>query len=619
MTHVTWAPLLGAVASDCGCDSYTISYLVRRLNSEGVRFLTVNLPKLGKSVLRSMELKKFVRPTDFAWKARSLRYFRSLLDKIFCHKTGDLLDDYCVISFNYIRQLCEYAYKLGLAFTPEQNSVAEAKYLAVNRELGDLSYDPTWLEKLRKAAENYYKPLFKTEVHEILSHGTRPGPGAFVGSDLTRRTAGVPWYIWKINPQCVTGTCNSSQTPFSGYFKPYPSAPTPIIPVEESRICQVRFVKKDSRGPRVISKEPYHQLRAQMAFFSWSSRTLELVSRCRINFVDQSVNQRLAKSSSIDGSNATLDLKDASDRIGYKLARHVFSNAPGVSYFLRNFRSTHFELPSGRRGRLSAVAGMGSGLTFPLLAFFVQLSVCVAVVDRTGLPFEEVRSFVYVYGDDLIVPTRWVEYAFKGLEKSGLLVNHDKSYWRGPFRESCGGDYINGNECAPVRLKLHSCDLPSPKECRDGFSFTRFDAEIVKALVAHSHELRRSGMNATASFWEISLSKVIPMPYVGYGSPVLGRYTWDSSLVYQQACGGDAGSPDGYIFKAARVLPVLEDSRTRCPYKFLGGSLKPKTLQSGIGIPDGVALAYDLSPVPRKSRIRIGKTPIISATRVAGI
>lgn len=610
--RIDWIQVLNRLGRDCDIDLYTLSYLRHRFEYEGVKLLTVTLPKLAKAVIRSVEIGYFDRPTDFAWQGCSLRYFRSLLVKIFCRKTGRLLSDYCPVAFYALRQFCEYFYKLGLDFEPEVLTEAQNKYLAVNKELAELDLSFDWSEMLRKNAETFYADLFKSSPSDILAYGVRCGPGSFAGAKWIQENFGVSYNEWKTFPDELTGTCSRSWAAYSGYGKPYPSSDTRVVIHDDYKVAEVLFVKKDSRGPRVISKEPYHLIRPQMAFFSWASKTLERVTQFRINFVDQTINQRLACEGSASGKYATLDLKDASDRVSITLLRRIFQNSSGIRYFLNHLRSTHFVTPRGRRGVVTSVAGMGSGLTFPLLAFLVQISICTEISKRFGLKFSTVRSEVFVYGDDVVVPTRWVSAAVSGLEKSGLLVNRDKSFSQGPFRESCGGDFIGGIECAPTRLKLQFIELPKPRDCRFGLTVPVFDGQFVKAIVAHTHELRRSGLNSLASYLEHGLEKIIPMPYVGYGSAVLGRYTWDTSLIYGQTTVCDASAPDGYI-KGCLATPALETSRRPCPRKYLTAFLKRGYDKFQWLSGDRQESEFGSVPRPRHIRLRIRKVSVLAA------
>lgn len=48
--------ILIRLCRDLNIDDRTCNYLTTRLNAEGYKFLTVTLPKLGKFLLRSIEL-----------------------------------------------------------------------------------------------------------------------------------------------------------------------------------------------------------------------------------------------------------------------------------------------------------------------------------------------------------------------------------------------------------------------------------------------------------------------------------------------------------------------------------------------------------------------------------
>lgn len=62
-------------------------------------------------------------------------------------------------------------------------------------------------------------------------------------------------------------------------------------------------------------------------------------------------------------------------------------------------------------------------------------------------------SELAVFGDDLIVRVEDVTRTVSVLEAVGLKVNRHKSFTEGPFRESCGGDYLLGADVVPLRVK----------------------------------------------------------------------------------------------------------------------------------------------------------------------
>lgn len=622
---IIWTELFERVASDCDLDRYTVEYCKSRLKKEGLKFWTVTLPKLSKSVLLGLEREFFERPTDFAWKGRSLRYFRSLLDKIFCCKTGNLLPDCDPSAIAKLRQVCEYTYKLSLGFDDQALLRAAQKYLQTQERVRELQIERSWAEELRKNAETYYPALFKADPSVILNAGPRFGPGAFSSAHGSSRKR-HKFYVAKQLPDSEVGTCDSKFACYSGYFKPYPGAPTRITPIEEWRTCQVLFVPKDSRGPRVISKEPMHLINAQMAFFAFVSRELEFATQRRINFLDQGVNKRLAAAASVDKRNATLDLKDASDNIKASLVKHIFRNAPGISFFLRNARSTHYELTlRGQRGDLllsqvgkhSMLAGMGSGLTFPILAFLIHLSICTYVKKRCCTSYADVAKRVYVYGDDVVVPTEWVSFAITALTQSGLMVNTDKSYSLGNFRESCGGDYFKGIDVTPIRLRLSNAGL-DPRMIQEGISrFASMDLRkkdnLYVELVKHTHELRLNGLDRTAEYIEDYVFRFLPDIKVGYGSPLLGRLSMSNMEITKQGVWDE--TLGAQVIWAARTSDIRISAAGVCPYKYLGRLLKTKLRPDpfiNLAVASRTGSFGEIS-VPRYTKIVIRKVPVSSA------
>lgn len=538
---ISWFDMLRSLCKDTGIDFQTRQYLLRRLSKEGLPFLTKTLPELAKSVLRSIELGYFDRPTTFAWQSRTLRFFRFALDRLFDPKTGRLLDQPDALALWQIRQMCEYVYKLSTSSTQEEEERHAQDYKAFQENLKatERSLDESWLETLRKNAETYYPELFKAHEQDILKWGPRFGPGAFLGSERTTADLRVPWWVYKRLPGNLIGTHLREFQSQSGLFKDHHlQKRRNMLPVDSPDTCQLVFVPKDSRGPRKIAKYPLFKIQASMAFFAWASETLERITRNRVNFKDQTINQRLAREGSLTGNYATGDMKDASERITHRVLRHVFRYAPGILALYRKTRSSQVILPNGEKVDLATSTTMGHGMTFPVLAFLGHLSACTKISKVHGIPFKSVMKQVYFYGDDYIVPTEWFGAASEGLELTGFLVNREKSYCRrgNSFRESCGGDYFLGNDVAPVRLKLTNAELPHTSEIKFGCSINRRKRPSgINQLVKHCEELRRNGLISTASYFENLLEQAgLPMPWVGDTSKVLGRWTWDKTLIRGQ-------------------------------------------------------------------------------------
>lgn len=511
--------LLRNLAYDVRLDSFTINYCAFRFKCEGIKFLTVTLPKLSKAVVRSLELGYFDRTdlTCFAWKGRSLRYFRSLLDRIFCRRTGKVLENASADSIRGLRQFCEYFYKLELEFDHGTVEKAIESFEQIEDEMAATKDNDCFINQLRKDFETYYPDTSRSVINDVLQNRPRSGPGTWSGMRKN-----IPFYLARVH-QTYTRGFRHDFAGVKGFFKPYPSAPVKAVPVKDTADCsELLLVPKDSRGPRTIVREPYFLLKAQLSFFDWVSDSLTRESRGRINFQDQAINREIARQSSITKEYCTIDLKEASDRVKGSIIDKIFQNSPAIRYFT-NRRTRFVRLPNGRVRRLVKLSGMGSGLTFPIMSLLAHMAIVRRVITRTGMGYASVRKLVYTYGDDIIVPSAWYNYAVEGLTLVGLKCNADKSFVNSCFRESCGGDYYNGHSVGPVRLRLSSS---APKISERGTLLLDKKPGLIQ-VERHCRELVSAGMNATANFWYFLVEKALGarLP-VGTGrTPYLCRYS----------------------------------------------------------------------------------------------
>jgi hypothetical protein len=220
--------------------------------------------------------------------------------------------------------------------------------------------------------------------------------------------------------------------------------------------AKVILVPKDSRGPRLISCEPVD--------FQWIQQGLQKslydlvenhwLTKHNVFFTNQQPNQFGALLGSKSGRYATLDLKEASDRVSLKLVCELFPEH--VKQALVAARSEQTQLPDGTVMTLRKFAPMGSAVCFPILALTIW------AVLSAGAPDLDTRERILVYGDDVIVPSGFAASAITLLESFGLLVNRNKSCLSGLFRESCGMDAFQGICVTPVRVSALWQESPHP-------------------------------------------------------------------------------------------------------------------------------------------------------------
>lgn len=156
------------------------------------------------------------------------------------------------------------------------------------------------------------------------------------------------------------------------------------------------------------------------------------------------IHREMARRSSVNGSFATLDLSNASDTLSKNLVRILLGNTRWLPV-LEDLRSPRTFI-NGRWHLLEKFSSMGNGYTFELetLIFAAICSECLVLKGHVPL----LGHNLFVFGDDIIVPTDTAQLVIDTLAWLGFTINTDKSFTEGPFRESCGADYFDGQ---PVR------------------------------------------------------------------------------------------------------------------------------------------------------------------------
>jgi hypothetical protein len=171
------------------------------------------------------------------------------------------------------------------------------------------------------------------------------------------------------------------------------------------------------------------------------------LQRFGVNLNDQTKNQRLALEGSVTGLLATIDLSMASDTVSRTLVELLLDSSPWLPY-LGQSRSPFGVLPSGEKIFYQKFSSMGNGYTFELeTVIFWSLAQAYAQV------YGAEERQIMAYGDDLVVPCDMAEGFMKLLEYVGFKPNAKKSFWSGPFRESCGKHYLCGYDVTPFYVK----------------------------------------------------------------------------------------------------------------------------------------------------------------------
>lgn len=164
-----------------------------------------------------------------------------------------------------------------------------------------------------------------------------------------------------------------------------------------------------------------------------------------------SLNSALARWGSISGLVATVDGERASDSLTISLFERVLP--PEWFKLLMAVRSPYCVI-DGQMVRLDMMSGMGNGFTFELESvLFYALGLACAEESQI---IDDPQLYVSIHGDDLIVPTDVFVDVKALFEYCGVAVNSEKSFWTGPFRESCGGHWFNGANVKPFYVEHES-------------------------------------------------------------------------------------------------------------------------------------------------------------------
>jgi hypothetical protein len=433
-----------------------ISTFERRVEHEGLTFLTTVLPTLGRAIDNYHALMVWTSPPDF-----KLQKDRDL--PIFLGKAVSRSLDGDSSAVDCVRQLSYMFYKLEADYDESTIKQFLDKFIKTDRDLADaIDFEDVTTSKLVAEIRRIIgRVLCNEDPLDI-----RPSHGG--GATACRTSNKDKYHKIRYYPKL------DDVYSYSDYF--FFSTTHLCDEMEkledsqesdpQARVC---LVPKDSRGPRVISCEPAELLYIQQGLMKKLYKVLETspMTAGQLNFTDQNINRRLAESASINNLHSTIDLSDASDRVSLELIRRVFP--PQWVRALEACRSESTILPDGRVVKLNKFAPMGSSCCFPVeaLVFWASVVASIRISQKVPpgkpLPTKVISwledrvpvwdSDVFVYGDDIIVSSTFSEVAIDGLQRIGLIVNLSKSFTDGPFRESCGGEFYLGRDITPVRVR----------------------------------------------------------------------------------------------------------------------------------------------------------------------
>nr|UJQ85388.1 MAG: hypothetical protein 3 [Leviviridae sp.] len=330
---------------------------------------------------------------------------------------------------------------------------------------------PPFILRARRLIAKALGELQPQSIMKMISMGTH-GPGATTASKGNRVT---PYYKFMDLPYTCTEAARSyayaaiSSDPHwmeileqSGRRKFIPLPGTPLYQqqlqllnecVEIVEPDKVTFVPKDCRTDRPIAVGNSLNMYLQLGVCDY------LVAKLKQVGVDLSDQQRNADMAGLGSklawigdmvnpsSFATIDLASASDTISIGIVKTLLP--PEWFAFLDDLRHKTGSV-DGKEILYEKFSAMGCGFTFPLESL-IFWAIAKAAAQEAG--FQCKRNDIAVYGDDIIVRAEAAPHVIDALKWAGFLVNTEKSFVTGSFKESCGSDYFNGNNVRPFYLK----------------------------------------------------------------------------------------------------------------------------------------------------------------------
>lgn len=206
-------------------------------------------------------------------------------------------------------------------------------------------------------------------------------------------------------------------------------------------------VPKDAEKDRGIAIEPSLNVFYQLAY---GKRIRARLKDAGVNLqYGQDIHRRVACEASKRGHLSTIDLSNASDTISRNLVKLLLPRRWFQA--LDDLRSKRTQV-NGKWYLLEKFSSMGNGFTFELETL-IFLGLILGLSTDSGQKLEPGRN-VFVFGDDIIVPSSLSKDVLAALSFFGMKPNVKKTFTDGLFRESCGGDYFDGVDVRPHFIEV---------------------------------------------------------------------------------------------------------------------------------------------------------------------
>ena len=509
-----------------------LDVLRHRYENEGASFATITIQSLSKGLLMYLETGKATY-TGFKLQANAEypRFLRGLFRLVYgeCCADKDLA----------IRAIYQFGSIFKKLRGPYSNAVLAKQlqdFVNTDQQLPS-DFSAEYLKPIVDHARSTITSIFKRFDPLCARNLPRPGPGA-TNTPVEKQLRYRPHVMYK------------QLNDVFDYQEWFYSHPWDVV--EQSKVylkmvastverptSRFKFVDKQVGKARGICIEEnemqWLQQGLKAALYDWIET--HPLTKGKINFASQEVNANLAMSSSITRTLATIDMSEASDRVSRSLVNELFSGVPELRDMLIALSTRVITLPRKINGTRSLeakkYAPMGSGLCFPVMSV-VHFALVRAIISLSMQNSMENRDSVYVYGDDILLPTSCTESVYDWLPVFGMKLNVEKSYYRGHFRESCGIHAYKGNNITPVYFKYiphQHAKVPALLSAIENEQFCReagwhsIAALIRRNVTLMTGKLPTVYQDSPALGWKSKdLLNTDPLS----GGPVKSRWNWDT-------------------------------------------------------------------------------------------
>lgn len=425
--------------------SLDLATLRRRGLSEGLPFYTNTLPRLMNEFLTHLE-SGTPSYSNFKLKTKGGIDMPAFLSGLFYEVLADTEES--VVAFKALYQVLVCFKKLKGPYSEETLNEQEREFVAVDVSLGNLDFDNHFDDLVLYWARQFISEIFfnyeDDEVFRSLFQ-PRPGPGA----------TNTPTYL----PERYELKNYFNGVPdlllFDSFFINYKEAHDEFrIDADKSdAVSRFKFVDKVVGKARGICIEENEMQFMQQGLKHLFYKVIEdhPITRGKVSFLDQSINGKLALNSSLTKRLATIDMSEASDRISRKLVDNLFTDLPRIREALNGLSTRKIQLPNLGMLETSKFAPMGSGICFPVMGI-THWALIKSIIFLSMKPDHMIRD-VYVYGDDIIIPSEVFDDVISILPRYGMKLNKTKSFVKSHFRESCGIHAYKGVDVTPVFFK----------------------------------------------------------------------------------------------------------------------------------------------------------------------